>query len=129
MKFVEHYLVAAALFVACDAVWLKFVANRFYKQQLGGLLLARPSFPPAVIFYLLYILGIVIFALDPALGQGSFGYALGHGALLGLLMYATYDLTNQATLKHWPAKLTVVDMTWGTFVTTVVTALTFVIFH
>ncbi len=129
MKFVEHYLVAGGLFLAFDAVWIKFVANEFYKAQLGSLLATKPRFGPAVVFYLLYIAGIVIFALDPALVQASFSYALGHGALLGLLMYATYDLTNQATLKRWPAAVTYVDMTWGTVVTAVVTVLTFLIFN
>ncbi len=129
MKFVEHYLVAAVLFVIIDAVWIKFIANGFYKAQMGTLLRKKPNFIPAVIFYLLYMLGIIIFVVDPALAKNSLSYALGHGALLGLLMYATYDLTNHSTLKNWPAKITYVDMVWGTIITAGVSVVTFVIFR
>lgn len=129
MDFIKHVLVAAALFVAIDAVWLSVVANKFYKKHLGYILADKPNFVPAAIFYLLYMIGLVVFALDPALKQGSLNSAAGHGALLGLVMYATYDLTNHATLKGWPAKVTYVDMLWGTTVTAVVSTLGFVIFN
>lgn len=114
--------------MAIDAVWLKFVANSFYKKQLGSLLRAKPDFAAAAIFYVLYIFAIIFFAVNPALGLGSFGYAISHAALLGLVMYATYDLTNQSTLKHWPLKITIVDMAWGTFITSLIAVLTYVIF-
>ncbi|MEK7594820.1 MAG: DUF2177 family protein [Patescibacteria group bacterium] len=125
MEFLKHYLVAAAVFVALDAVWLKFVANSFYKRELGGLLAKKPNFVAAAVFYLLYIVGIIVFVVNPALDGESAAWALGHGALLGLLMYATYDLTNHATLKNWPAKITYVDMAWGTFATATVSTITY----
>lgn len=127
MDFLGHYIVAAAIFVAMDAVWLKFVANSFYKKHLGGLLAKKPNFVAAAAFYLLYIVGIIVFAVNPALDEESAVYALLHGALLGLLMYATYDLTNHATLKNWPAKITYVDMAWGTFATALVSTLTYLV--
>ena len=123
----KQYLVIAVLFLAIDSVWLSLVANKFYKSQIGPLLLAKPKFGPAGIFYALYVLGIQVFALSPALREDSLMYALGGGALLGLLMYATYDLTNLATLKGWKAKLVVVDMAWGAFLTRVVSAVAYVI--
>ncbi|MDB5175289.1 MAG: conserved rane protein of unknown function [Candidatus Saccharibacteria bacterium] len=129
MEIFVNYLLAGVIFAALDAVWLVFVANRFYKSQLDSMLRPKPNFVPAVIFYLLYILGIVIFALDPALGQHSFSYALGHGALLGLIMYATYDLTNHSTLKKWPAKVTYVDLVWGTCATAFTTVIAFLILN
>lgn len=129
MKTIEHILLAALLFVAIDSVWLKFVANTFYKKHLRKLLAVKPNFAAAAVFYLLYMIGIVVFVVDPALAKNSLPFALGHGSLLGLVMYATYDLTNQATLKDWPTKITYLDMAWGTFVTSIVSVLTFIIFR
>jgi uncharacterized membrane protein len=125
MHFFLHYLLVAGLFAVIDAIWLSVVANKFYKDQLGDLLLKKPKFGPAVLFYAISVFGIVIFAVNPALGAKSLSYAVGHGALLGLVTYATYDLTNLSTLKKWPVKITVVDMLWGTTVTTLVTVVAF----
>ena len=122
MEFLQHYVVTAVIFIVIDAVWLSVIANKFYKKQLGSLLAKKPNFVAAAAFYVLYLIAILVFALNPALDQGSLGYATSHAALLGLTMYATYDLTNHSTLKNWPAIVTFVDMAWGTFVTTLVTA-------
>lgn len=129
MKFTEHYLAVALIFVAMDSVWIAGIANKFYKSQMGKLLLNKPKFGPAILFYALYILGIIYFVLDPGLAAGSWGYLLKHAALLGAVMYATYDLTNLATLKNWPVKVTIVDMLWGTFVTTAISSIGFAIFR
>lgn len=128
MDFMQHVLVAAAIFVAIDAVWLSVIANKFYKQQLGPQLADKPNLIAAAIFYALYMTGVVIFAINPALEEDSIGKAIGLGVLLGLVMYATYDLTNKATLKHWPTKLVVVDLAWGMFITATVSTITFLIF-
>jgi uncharacterized membrane protein len=127
MHFFLHYLLVAGLFAVIDAVWISVIANKFYKKQLGGLLKDKPNFVPAVLFYIISVFGIVIFAVNPALGRGSFNYALEHGALLGLVTYATYDLTNDSTLKKWPRAITIVDMIWGTLVTTAVSIIAFAI--
>lgn len=129
MHYVLEFLATAGVFVIIDAIWLTTIANKFYKKQIGGLLLAKPKFGPAAIFYALYVLAIVVFVLNPALTAKSPGFVLGHGALLGLTMYATYDLTNLATLKKWPVKLTLVDLAWGIFVTTIVSSVAFIIFR
>jgi len=129
MDFFQHYIVATLIFVAIDAVWLSVVAKNFYKKNIGHLMAAKPNFVPAVIFYALYIVGIIFFAVNPALDKDSANYAVAAGGLLGLLMYSTYDLTNHATLKKWPARVTIIDMVWGTLITSVVSGLTFVIFR
>lgn len=127
MENLGHYLLAAGLFVAIDAVWLSTMTKRFYNKHMSGMLAAKPNFVAAAVFYAIYILGIVVFVLNPALEKDSLSFAIGAGALLGLTMYATYDLTNQATLKKWPTILTVVDLAWGTFVTSLVSTIAFLI--
>lgn len=112
-----------------DAVWLSVVANKFYKSQIGPLLLDKPNLVAAVAFYLIYVLGIVVFALAPALNAGSWKMAVGLGALFGFTAYATYDLTNLSTLKGWPVKLVIVDMVWGTVLTGAVALIAYWILH
>lgn len=129
MNYLYHYLLAAIVFVAIDSIWIGVVANKFYKANMGKLLLDKPKLLPAVIFYALYIGALLYLAVEPALTAASWSQLLGRAAVLGLVMYATYDLTNLATLKQWPAKVVVVDMIWGTFITAVVAAIVFVIFR
>lgn len=107
------YVVTLATFVAIDLTWLGIMAPRFYKPILGDIGLAGVNLPPAIAFYLLYPLGLVIFAVEPALRSGTAGTALLYGALFGFFTYATYDLTNQATLRNWTSSLSVVDIAWG----------------
>lgn len=112
------YAVAATVFLAMDAVWLSLMASRLYRPAIGHLMAEQPALAPAALFYLLYVAGIVFFAVAPALeGRRGWLSALGAGALLGLLAYATYDLTNQATLRDWPWHVTAVDLVWGALVT------------
>jgi uncharacterized membrane protein len=113
------YGVAAVVMLALDAVWLTTMADRFYRPLLGEMMLNgfRPA--PAIVFYTLYVGGITVFALHPAFAASQWTTAAVHGALLGLFAYATYDLTNQATLKTWSTLVTLVDMAWGCFLTAV----------
>ena len=113
IEFFQLYLVVLGAFFLIDMIWLGLVAKRFYRDQLGFLMRAGVNWPAAIIFYLLYIVGIAFFVVYPAMEQGSWFYALWTGALFGLICYATYDLTNLATLKDWPLKVTVVDLIWG----------------
>jgi len=110
---VTGYVVTLATFVAIDLTWLGIMAPRFYKPILGDIGLASVNLPPAIAFYLLYPLGLMIFAVEPALRSGTAGTALLYGALFGFFTYATYDLTNQATLRNWTSSLSVVDIAWG----------------
>ena len=116
MEFLVGFIVVALIFAVIDAVWLK-LSSGFYKREIGGLLLEKPNFPAAIIFYAIYVIGIVAFAVMPALNENSGAVAAGYGALLGLVAYATYDLTNLATLKNWSQKVVIIDMLWGTVVT------------
>ncbi len=128
-SFLIRFLVAGAIMAVIDAVWLTVVANAFYKRHIGELLREKPDLIAAVVFYLVYVAGIVAFAVAPALDRHSWGYALGYGALLGLVAYATYDLTNRATLKSFPLVVVAVDLAWGVVLTGAVSVVTYAILH
>ncbi len=113
MFYIKLYLLTAPVFFAIDLVWLGYVARDFYQDQLGSLLSPTVNWPAAFAFYLLYIVGIMIFAVAPALEKGSLVRAVVLGGLFGFFTYATYDLTNLATLRGWPAKVVLVDIVWG----------------
>jgi uncharacterized membrane protein len=116
------YLASAIVFLVLDAAWLTTMADRLYRPALGRLLLDRFELAPAALFYALYVIGIVVFAVAPGLASGRWTTSLGLGALLGLIAYATYDLTNQATLRDWPWRVPLADLGWGTLVTAVAAA-------
>ncbi len=107
------YLATGLSFVALDAVWLSLMTSRLYRPALQDILAARPQIAPAIAFYVLYILGLVIFAVAPGLAAGRWSTALWRGALFGLFTYMTYDLTNQATLRVWSFGVTAADLSWG----------------
>ena len=111
------YAATAVVFLALDAVWLTTMADRLYRPALGNLMLKRFDLLPAAAFYFVYVAGVLVFAVMPGLETGRWTTSLGLGALLGLVAYATYDLTNQATLRGWPWHVTIADLCWGTFVT------------
>lgn len=117
MRFVISYLSTGIVFLAIDAVWLTTMADRLYRPNIGGLLADTPNLSAAVAFYLLYVAGIVVFAVQPALLSGRWTTALLYGAFLGLVAYGTYDLTNHATMRDWPVLVTVADLIWGTLLT------------
>lgn len=111
------YASAAAAMLALDSIWLSTMASRLYRPELGDLLADEFRAEPALAFYALYIFGVTRFAALPALRGGGWRKALFDGALLGLVAYGTYDLTNQATLRHWPPVVTAFDLLWGAFLT------------
>lgn len=113
------YLATGIAFLIVDAVWLSTMADMLYRPLLGDKLAPQFHLAPAVVFYLIYVAGIVFFAVMPALDGGGLGKAALNGAILGLVAYATYDLTNQATLRDWPLCVTLVDILWGAFVTAI----------
>lgn len=113
--YIKVYLTALAVFLGIDFVWLGVVAQDFYQGQIGFLMKDSFNLPAALVFYCLYVGGLVFFVLDKALALGSWQYALLVGMLFGFITYATYDLTNLATVKDWPLLVTVVDLVWGTF--------------
>lgn len=111
------YVSTAVVFLAIDSVWLGVIAPGFYRSRIGELLLDQPNFFAAGLFYIIYIGGIVYFAVAPALQNGGWVQAAIAGAALGFVAYATYDLTNWATLKNWSPAIVAADLAWGTFLT------------
>lgn len=119
MTWIAAYIAAAVSFLALDALWLGLVARALYQREFGALLLDRPNMAAAAAFYALYLGGVVFFAVKPALEGGGWTRAVLHGALFGLVAYATYDLTNLATLRGFPARVVLPDLLWGATVTAV----------
>lgn len=121
--FIKLYLVTIPVFFAIDMVWLGLISRGFYKEHLGYIMADSVRWPAAVVFYLLYIAGIVLFAVMPAVEKQSLFRAVLLGAALGLVAYATYDLTNYATIRDWPLIVVIVDLIWGTVLTAGVSAI------
>ena len=113
------YVGAAIVFLAMDAAWLTLTNATLYRPALAPLLTDHPRLVPAVLFYVVYLAGLVLFAVRPALRSDRWLAAVGLGAAFGFVAYATYDLTNQATLRVWATQITVLDLAWGTFVSSV----------
>lgn len=111
---IKVYLITLVIFFIIDLTWLGLVAKKFYNSQIGFLMKSNINWAAAIIFYLLFIGGLIFFVINPALAKESLKYAVLVGGFFGLLTYATYDLTNLATLKDWPITLTIVDLVWGT---------------
>ncbi|HTJ02275.1 MAG TPA: DUF2177 family protein [Methylovirgula sp.] len=119
------YLFVLIAFVVLDGIWLSQMGARLYRPILGDILADKVRLAPAVVFYLAYPLGIELFAVLPALRASSLLHAVVYGALFGLFAYATYDLTNHATLRNWTSVITVTDLAWGTFATGLAAAMAF----
>ena len=125
--FIKLYFIALPVFFAIDMIWLGLVAKNFYAKQIGFLMKTDVNWLAAILFYLLFIVGVVVFVIMPAIEQKSWVHALGYGALFGLITYATYDLTNLATVKNWPMAVTVVDLIWGATLAASVSVITYLI--
>lgn len=109
----KHYVVALVIFLIIDMLWLTVVAKDLYSKYLGYLMAPNVNFAAAAIFYLIFIVGLLFFVIDPALRMESLQYALFAGLFFGFVTYATYDLTNLATVKDWPITITIIDLIWG----------------
>lgn len=116
MTYIAAYVGAALVFCILDFFWLTIIAKNFYRTHMGELMAVEIKMIPAVVFYVLYLAGLVIFAISPALREQNWLIAAGLGLALGVVAYASYDLTNMATLKGWSISLTLVDIAWGAFV-------------
>ncbi len=125
--FLKVYAIAVPVFFAIDMVWLSLIARNFYKNQIGFLMKPEINWTAAILFYLLFLVGLVVFVISPALEKKEWVLALWSGALFGLITYATYDLTNLATLKDWPLTVVIVDMLWGSVLAASVSVITYFI--
>ena len=123
--FIKLYAIALPIFLAIDMVWLGLVAKNFYKSQVGFLMKADINWTAAILFYLLFIVGLVLFVILPSVEKGSWMQTLLLGAFFGFITYATYDLTNLATLKNWPLLVTIVDLAWGATLAALVSVTTY----
>lgn len=110
---VRNYGITLAVFLAIDMMWLTVIAKKLYADKLGYLMAPKANLLAALLFYLLFVLGLMVFVVSPALAAGSWKHALFYGLFFGLVTYATYDLTNLATVRDWPLLITVIDLAWG----------------
>jgi len=118
----QSLIATLAVMAVLDGIWLGLVARTFYRRYLGYLMAETPNWLAAGAFYLIYAIGVAIFVVQPAVDEGSLLTAAWRGGLFGFVAYATYDLTNMATLRGWPTIVTIVDMAWGTVLTAAVGA-------
>lgn len=125
MDFLITYVITLVVFFVVDIIWLGLVAKDFYQDQIGFLMREKTNWAAAVIFYFIFILGLVFFVINPAMEAESILEALLRGAFFGFIAYATYDLTNLATLAKWPLKVTIVDLIWGTALGGLVSAISY----
>jgi uncharacterized membrane protein len=123
--FIRLFLIALPTLFVIDMVWLIIVARKFYNKHIGFLMRPDIGWAPAMLFYLLFIAALVTFVIGPAVEKHSWGHALAYGAFFGLVTYATYDLTNLATLKDWPVLVTIVDLIWGMTLAALVSVITY----
>jgi len=123
----KNYFVAFIIFLVIDMLWLTVIAKNLYSKYLGYLMTDKVNFIAAFIFYILFIIGLVIFVINPGLEAKSLLKTVGLASLFGLITYATYDLTNLATIKNWPLNITIIDLIWGTTLSTLVSAISFLI--
>lgn len=125
IDFIKIYLITTPVFFLIDMFWLGLIAKNLYRAELGGLLAKNINWPAGILFYLLFIAGIIIFAIIPAISKNDLMHALIFGALFGFFCYATYDLTNLSTLHNWPLKLSIIDIAWGTVLSGLVASASF----
>ncbi len=125
--FIKLFLIALPVFFAIDMTWLGLVAKNFYRAQIGFMMRPDVNWGAAIIFYLIFIAGLVAFVISPAIEKHSWMHALLYGAFFGLVCYATYDLTNLATTRDWPLLVTIVDLAWGAVLASSVSVITYFI--
>ena len=128
-QFFKLYGIAFILFLVIDLIWLGLIAKNLYQNQIGTLLKTNTNWTAAIIFYLLFIGGLVFFAIQPSITSATLWKAMLYGALFGFMTYATYDLTNLATLEGWSIQITIIDLIWGSFLGASVSSLTYALYH
>lgn len=125
--YLKLYALTVPVFFIIDLIWLGVIAKGFYQKNLSFILSPQVNWPAAILFYLLYIVGILIFAVVPAVARDSWQHAMLYGALFGFFTYMTYELTNLALLKDWPLNIVAVDIIWGVVLCTSVATLSFIL--
>jgi uncharacterized membrane protein len=121
------YIATFGVFFFIDLIWLVLMNSRFYKKELSGLIAEKVKWFPAILFYLLFIVAVLVLVVLPAIDNGSWVTTLLYGGLLGMVCYGTYDFTNLASIRNWPLKVTIVDILWGTVLSATVATISFFI--
>jgi uncharacterized membrane protein len=124
---IKIYGVAFIAFIAIDLIWLGVIASDIYRKYLGYIMRPSPNWGAAIVFYAIYLAGLVFFVINPAIEKQSWKFALFAGMFFGLITYATYDLTNLATIRDWPLFITVIDLIWGTALGGLVSIITYTV--
>lgn len=125
MYIAKSYLITVVVFFAFDMTWLGLIAKKMYADKLGYIMSPQVNWLPAILFYLLFVVGLLLMVIFPAIEKKSWTHALLYGILFGLVTYATYDLTNLATLKNWPLSITIIDLIWGAFLSAATSVISF----
>lgn len=126
-QIIVTYLVSAVAFSVIDFIWLAKVAPKIYRDNIGHLMADKPNVPAAIAFYSIFLIGLLVFVIIPALQKSSFAHAAIYGALFGFFTYATFDLTSNAIFKNWPFKITAIDMVWGTILCCLISIVTYTV--
>ena len=125
MQFLKVYALTLVIFFLVDIIWLGVISKKLYEEYLGHLMAPNVNWAAALVFYFLFIAGLVFFVIMPAIEKGDLMYAITVGAFFGLITYGTYDLTNLATLRDWPLNITIIDLVWGTFLNAATSGITY----
>ncbi len=125
MELVRNYFIALAVFLLIDMVWLLVLSKKLYSEKLGYIMAKNPNLSAALIFYMIFIAGLMFFVIQPSLAAGNWQHAMYAGLFFGLVTYATYDLTNLATIKDWPISITIIDLIWGSFISAATALISF----
>ncbi len=129
IEFIKLYVIAIVVFFIIDIIWLAGVAKELYQSQIGYIMSSSPNWMAAIIFYLIFIVGLVYFVIQPGIVSNDLVKTIFTGILFGFVTYATYDLTNLATLEGWPLKVTLIDLIWGSTLGGSVSAITFLLYN
>jgi uncharacterized membrane protein len=125
--FLKSFFIALPFFFGIDLLWTGFLAKNFYRDHLGFLMKTNINWVASLIFYLLFIIGLVLFVIQPSIEKHSWLHALLFGSIFGLVTYSTFDLTNLAIIENWPVIVTIIDLIWGTVISAIVSLITYFI--
>ena len=129
MTYIKNFMITFAVFMTIDLIWLGVVAKKLYNKYLGYIMAKNINWLAAIIFYVIFVIGLLLFVIYPAMAKDSIQYLILYGMAYGFITYATYDLTNLATLKDWPIEITIIDLIWGTTLSTLTSYFSYLIIN
>lgn len=129
MVYIRNFVITFIVFMTIDLIWLGVVAKNLYNKYLGYIMTKNINWMAAIIFYIIFVIGMLLFVIQPALAKDSVQYLILYGMAYGFITYATYDLTNLATLKDWPLEITIIDLIWGTTLSTLTSYFSYLIIN